>query len=169
MPIAISLMIFGAHIKRGFLFWLKDHISTLLPIMLTVEPRMYTIWACSINSTKHISLVFLVSVLRSTLNHMSLKYRCPLQTSNRVRPAYLPYLHRLYLIIFAMCRREHPHRHQSGGGEALQWRQNVELDPVVVEHGIHSSKMMLKMMRIMMMLEALRRQQHQLLRYGTQP
>ena len=58
--------------------------------MLTIEPRRVSIfWSHSPISFKDIA--FLVSVLRSTPNHMFFKYRCPDYCSVGFRHVHLRY------------------------------------------------------------------------------
>jgi hypothetical protein len=76
---------FGAHINICFIIkvkilmlikWSYTSPPTKKKIMLNIEPRIVSIfWACSPIYLKHLS--FVVSVLRSTPNHKSLKCRCP--------------------------------------------------------------------------------------------
>ena len=55
--------------------------------MLTIEPGMVSIfWGCSPISCKPLS--FVVPVLRSTPNHIPLKYRCPDYCCIRFRHVY---------------------------------------------------------------------------------
>ena len=59
--------------------------SNVFPIMLTIESRtVYKIWARTQTSFKYTSLW--CSFLDPHPNHTSLKYRCLLKVSNRIRP-----------------------------------------------------------------------------------
>ena len=81
MQVGIYLIVFIAHMSISFIIKVKFLVLIKLwytppEIMLTIEPRMVgTFWVHSPISYEHIS--FLMSVLRSTSNHTSRKYRCP--------------------------------------------------------------------------------------------